>query len=67
MARAHAGEREAAALQRAINEDADATLTDSELEELMLALCDEYALPRPKSRAWVAASESTSSSPPAAS
>jgi very-short-patch-repair endonuclease/predicted transcriptional regulator of viral defense system len=52
---AHAGERGAAALQRAIDEDADPTLTDSELEELMLALCDEHGLPRPRPRAWVAA------------
>ena len=34
--------------------DGDPTLTDSELEELMLALCEEYRLPRPTPRAWVA-------------
>ena len=51
---AHAGERGAAALQRAIDADGDPTLTDSELEELMLALCDEHGLPRPRPRAWVA-------------
>jgi very-short-patch-repair endonuclease/predicted transcriptional regulator of viral defense system len=54
MARAHAGERGARALTEALDEDAEPTLTDSELEELMLALCDEYHLTRPKSRAWVA-------------
>ena len=54
LARAHVGERGAAALQRAIDEDGDPTLTDSELEELMLALCDEHRLPRPRPRAWVA-------------
>jgi predicted transcriptional regulator of viral defense system len=51
---AHAGERGAAALQRAIDADGDPTLTDSELEELMLALCDEHGLPCPRPRAWVA-------------
>jgi very-short-patch-repair endonuclease len=51
---AHAGERGAGRLQRALDEDGDLTLTDSELEEIMLALCDEHALPRPESRAWVA-------------
>jgi very-short-patch-repair endonuclease/predicted transcriptional regulator of viral defense system len=54
LARAHAGERGAGALSQALDQDADPTLTDSELEELMLALCDECDLPRPKSRAWVA-------------
>jgi len=54
MTRAHAGERGAAALRRALDEDGDSTLTDSELEELMLALCDEHGLPRPTPRAWVA-------------
>jgi very-short-patch-repair endonuclease/predicted transcriptional regulator of viral defense system len=51
---AHAGERGAAALRRAIDEDGDPTLTDSELEELMFALCAEHGLPRPESQAWVA-------------
>jgi very-short-patch-repair endonuclease len=51
---AHAGERGARRLRRAIDEDGDPTLTDSELEELMLALCDEHGLPRPRPRAWVA-------------
>ena len=54
MARAHVGERGAAALQRAIDGDGEPTLTDSELEELMLALCDEHRLPRARPRAWVA-------------
>jgi very-short-patch-repair endonuclease len=54
LARTHAGERGARALAQALDDDADPTLTDSELEELMLALCREHDLPRPKSRAWVA-------------
>jgi very-short-patch-repair endonuclease/predicted transcriptional regulator of viral defense system len=54
IARAHAGQRGAAVLQRAIDGDGDPTLTDSELEELMLALCDKHRLPRPRPRAWVA-------------
>jgi very-short-patch-repair endonuclease len=54
IARAHAGERGAAALQRALDLDGDPTLTDSELEELMLALCDDHAIERPKPRTWVA-------------
>jgi very-short-patch-repair endonuclease/predicted transcriptional regulator of viral defense system len=54
LARAHAGERGARALTQALDQDGEPTLTDSELEELMLALCDEHDLPRPKSRAWVA-------------
>jgi very-short-patch-repair endonuclease/predicted transcriptional regulator of viral defense system len=51
---AHAGERGAAALRRAIDEDGDLTLTDSELEELMLTLCREHRLEPPTTRAWVA-------------
>jgi very-short-patch-repair endonuclease len=51
---AHAGERGAAALQRAMDEDGDPTLTDSELEELMLTLCREEQLEQPTPRAWVA-------------
>ena len=54
VALAHAGERGAAALQRALDDDGELTLTDSELEELMLALCDDHGLPRPQPRAWVA-------------
>jgi very-short-patch-repair endonuclease len=54
MARAHAGERGARRLQQALDQDGDPTLTDSELEELMRALCDEHHLPRPKQQAWVA-------------
>jgi very-short-patch-repair endonuclease len=54
LARTHAGERGARCLQRALDEDADPTLTDSELEELMLALCDDHRLERPKPQAWVA-------------
>jgi very-short-patch-repair endonuclease/predicted transcriptional regulator of viral defense system len=54
LARTHAGERGARRLQRALNEDGDPTLTDSELEELMLALCDDHRLERPKPQAWVA-------------
>jgi very-short-patch-repair endonuclease/predicted transcriptional regulator of viral defense system len=54
MARAHAGEQGAARLQRALASDGELTLTDSELEELMVALCDHHRLPRPEPRAWVA-------------
>ena len=54
VALAHAGERGARHLKRALDEDGDPTLTDSELEELMLALCDEHGLERPKPQAWVA-------------
>ena len=54
VALAHAGERGTGALQRALDDDGELTLTDSELEELMLALCDDHGLPRPQPRAWVA-------------
>ena len=54
MARTHAGERGARHLRRALDEDGDPTLTDSELEELMLALCEEHGLERPEPQAWVA-------------
>jgi very-short-patch-repair endonuclease len=54
MARTHAGERGAAQLTQALAHDGEPTLTDSELEELMRALCDEHHLPRPKQQAWVA-------------
>jgi very-short-patch-repair endonuclease len=54
MARAHRGERGAAALRRAIDEDGEPTLTDSELEELMVALCHEHQLEQPIAQAWVA-------------
>jgi very-short-patch-repair endonuclease len=51
---AHAGERGARRLQRALAEDGEPTLTDSELEELMLALCHEHQLEQPTPQAWVA-------------
>ena len=51
---AHAGERGARALAEALAQDGAPTLTDSELEELMLALCDDHRLQRPRPRAWVA-------------
>jgi predicted transcriptional regulator of viral defense system len=54
LARAHSGERGARALTQALDEDGEPTLTDSELEELMLALCADHDLPRPQPRAWVA-------------
>jgi very-short-patch-repair endonuclease/predicted transcriptional regulator of viral defense system len=54
IARAHQGEPGSAALQRALDLDGDPTLTDSELEEIMLDLCDEQQLERPRPRAWVA-------------
>ena len=54
LARAHAGERGARALTQALDEDGEPTLTDSELEELMLALCHEHHLEQPTPQAWVA-------------
>ena len=54
IALAHAGERGTAALQRALDDDGEPTLTDSELEELMLALCDDHDIERPSPRTWVA-------------
>jgi predicted transcriptional regulator of viral defense system len=54
MARRHAGERGAARLQQALAGDGDLTLTDSELEELMLALCNEHGIEHPSPRTWVA-------------
>ena len=54
IARAHAGERGARALTEALDHDPGTTLTDSELEELMLALCDEHRLERPKPQTRVA-------------
>jgi Protein of unknown function (DUF559)/Transcriptional regulator, AbiEi antitoxin len=51
---AHAGERGTAALKQALADDGEPTLTDSELEELMLALCDEHDIARPRPPAWVA-------------
>jgi very-short-patch-repair endonuclease len=54
LPRAHAGERGAKALAVALDDDGELTLTDSELEELMLALCDDHRLPRPRPRALVA-------------
>jgi predicted transcriptional regulator of viral defense system len=41
VALAHAGERGARALAEALAQDGDPVLTDSELEEIMLGLCDE--------------------------
>jgi very-short-patch-repair endonuclease len=54
MARAHEGERGARRLRRALDEDGDPVLTDSELEEIMLALCHEHQLEQPTPQAWVA-------------
>ena len=54
IAAAHAGERGAAALKQALADDGELTLTDSELEELMFALCDAHGIERPKPRTWVA-------------
>ena len=54
VVREHQGERGAGALADALEQDGELTLTDSELEELMLALCDEHALQRPAPRKWVA-------------
>jgi very-short-patch-repair endonuclease/predicted transcriptional regulator of viral defense system len=54
VARAHAGERGARALAEALAQDGDLTLTDSELEEVMVTLCDQHGLERPAPRRWVA-------------
>ena len=54
MARAHAGERGAAALRQALADDGELTLTDSELEELLFAICDEHGIQRAAPRRWVA-------------
>jgi very-short-patch-repair endonuclease len=54
VARAHAGERGATALAEALAQDGDLTLTDSELEELMVTLCDQHGIERPAPRRWVA-------------
>jgi hypothetical protein len=54
VALAHAGEHGARALAEALAHDGDPVLTDSELEEIMLGLCDEQQLERPTPRAWVA-------------
>ena len=54
VALAHAGERGTAALQQALDDDGEPTLTDSELEELMLALCDAHGIERPSPRTRVA-------------
>jgi predicted transcriptional regulator of viral defense system len=47
VALSHAGERGAAALQRALDLDGEPALTKSELEELVLAICDDHGLERP--------------------
>jgi very-short-patch-repair endonuclease/predicted transcriptional regulator of viral defense system len=54
VAKAHQGERGARALAAALAQDADPSVTDSELEELMLALCHEHQLELPTPQAWVA-------------
>jgi very-short-patch-repair endonuclease len=54
VALAHAGEHGARALAEALAQDGDPVLTDSELEEIMLGLCDEQQLERPTPRACVA-------------
>jgi very-short-patch-repair endonuclease/predicted transcriptional regulator of viral defense system len=54
VVRAHERERGAGALSRALeHHTAGTTLTKSTLEELMLAICEEHGLPRPKVNAWV--------------
>jgi very-short-patch-repair endonuclease len=51
---AHRLERGARALAEALAQDGELTLTDSELEELMFALCDDHGIERPRPRTWVA-------------
>lgn len=54
IARAHAGERGAAALTQALDLDGDPALTKSELEELLLAICDDHGIERPRVNADIA-------------
>jgi predicted transcriptional regulator of viral defense system len=54
ITRAHAGERGARRLNEALADDGELTLTDSELEELMFAICDEHGIDRPAPQRWVA-------------
>jgi hypothetical protein len=54
---AHAGERGAGALAGALVHDAGTTATKSELEELLLAICDRYGIERPAVNAEVAGLE----------
>jgi len=57
IARAHAGERGSKALAAILTHEAGTTLTKSEHEELMLAICREYDLPRPRVNGDVAGLE----------
>jgi len=57
LVRAHAGERGAAALARALRHDAGTTPTKSELEELLLSICDRHGIERPAVNADVAGLE----------
>jgi very-short-patch-repair endonuclease len=57
LVRAHAGERGAAALARALRHDAGTTATKSELEELLLSICDRHGIERPAVNADVAGLE----------
>jgi predicted transcriptional regulator of viral defense system len=57
MARAHAGERGAGALAEALAHAAGTTPTKSELEELVLALCDDHGIERPQVNAEIAGLE----------
>jgi len=54
ISKAHAGERGARRLREALADDGELTLTDSELEELLFAICDEHGLERPTPQEWVA-------------
>jgi very-short-patch-repair endonuclease len=54
IALAHEGERGTAALRQALDDDGELTLTDSELEELMVALCNAHRIERPRPRTRVA-------------
>jgi predicted transcriptional regulator of viral defense system len=57
MARAHAGERGAGALAEALTHAAGTTPTKSELEELVLAICDDHGIERPQVNAEIAGLE----------
>jgi putative AbiEi antitoxin of type IV toxin-antitoxin system/uncharacterized protein DUF559 len=57
VVRAHVGERGAGALAGALGHDAGTTATKSELEELLLAICDRYGIERPTVNGEVAGLE----------
>ena len=58
LARARPGHHGSGRLRKALrSHDAGTTITKSELEELFLALCRRYGLPKPLVNAWLEAKE----------